>query len=183
MALPVVAVTLGNATNPTYVNAVVLDSDNTTLPADPDGILNLSLENTRLHEVYAGSIILQASNHNGSTARAIFKSFLPIEPSVIRFYGSPAVDTLTIKVAVCVSPGGFSDDDDEANTVSVDEATAALELQSQLPGVGPGICLILRVQMAILNGDFHRIACNVTVLSDNLNRREQHEFPDGTKPH
>jgi hypothetical protein len=180
MALPVVNVTLGSVANPTYVNAVVLDPDN-PLPVDPNGILNLSIENTRLHEVYAGSIILQASNHSGSIARAIYKSFLPIEPSVLRFYGPASVEKPTINVAVCVSPGGFADDDDEANTVSVDEATAALELET-LPGQQPGFCLILKAQIAILSGDFHRIAYNVTVLGDNLNRREEHEFPDGTKP-
>jgi hypothetical protein len=117
------------------VKAVVLDADN-PLPVDSNGTLVLTVENTKLHEVYAGSIILQASNHDGHTARAIYKSFLPIDPFVLRFYGSPSVEKPTIKVAVCVSPGAFSDDD-EANTVAVDEASASLESQDQLPGFPP----------------------------------------------
>jgi hypothetical protein len=60
----------------------------------------------------------------------------------IRFYGTRAVDQPPIKVAVCVSPAGFSDDDDEASTVAVDSATASLALQSKLPGHPPAICLI-----------------------------------------
>ncbi len=74
-----------------------------------------------------------------------------------------------IKVAVCVSPSASADDDDEANTVAVNGATASLEQETQLPGTPGGWCLVLTVTIAVLNAIIHRIAYNVTVLSNNPN--------------
>ncbi len=174
MALPLVHVAIENVTDPTYVKSLVIKPELNVDPTKPESL--------QLQEVYAGFITLQADNHAAPTARSTYRSFLPIEPLKIRFYGQPTLKDPEIQVAVCVSPAGFSDDDDEANVVSVDSASVELKSQT-LPGVsGSPLCLLLSVDQAILNGRFHRIAYNVTVLSDFLSRIVDADLPERTKP-
>ncbi|MFG2832473.1 hypothetical protein ACGFWI_34325 [Streptomyces sp. NPDC048434] len=118
----------------------------------------------QLLSVYTGWISVGMVNHNGpdNTFRDQIVSFVPISPGFIETFTG---ENPLLGVTVAVSPASVALD--ESNTIfAVDGASVALERQTALPGVAGDhlFCLVLRMNVAIQQGELLRVTYQVTAL-------------------
>lgn len=117
--------------------------------------------NTVRMEVYTGWIAFTFSA-GGSLGAEEIVSFVPIKTNVVRRYQPNDLITSTLTATL----SAVADDDDESNLFALDRATVKLEPQV-FGGVGGSpSCLVLRARVSALNGQLHRIAYQVTTLTN-----------------
>ncbi|MFB6578745.1 hypothetical protein ACFCYC_15230 [Streptomyces sp. NPDC056402] len=117
--------------------------------------------------VYTGWIEVNAVAHAGDAATERFQlvSFVPISPGVIETVSLASGENPLRGTTVTVRPASVALD--ESNTIfAVDGASVALERQTALPGVAGDhlFCLVLRMNVAIQQGELLRVTYQVTAL-------------------
>ncbi|KPI32876.1 hypothetical protein OV450_6906 [Actinobacteria bacterium OV450] len=120
----------------------------------------------RLH-VYTGWIEVNAVAHtfHDVTERFQVVSFVPISPGVIEAFSLAPGENPLRGATVTVRPASAALN--EANTIfAVDGASVAMERQTEIPGVvGERLfCLVLRMNVAIQQGELLRVTYQVTAL-------------------
>ncbi|MER5927701.1 hypothetical protein, partial [Streptomyces mirabilis] len=123
-------------------------------------------ERQRLH-VYTGWIEVNAVAHtiHDVTERFQVVSFVPISPGVIETVSLAPGENPLRGTSVTARPASVALN--EANTIfAVDGASVALERQTEIPGVvGERLfCLVLRMNVAIQQGELLRVTYQVAVL-------------------
>ncbi|MFD8023931.1 hypothetical protein ACFV6G_26345, partial [Streptomyces lavendulae] len=121
----------------------------------------------QLLHVYTGWIEVNAAAKAGDdvTARLQLVSFVPISPGVIETVSFASGENPLRGTTVTACPASVALE--ESNTIfAVDGASVALEKQTELPGVAGDhpFCLVLRMNVAIQEGELLRVTYQVTAL-------------------
>jgi hypothetical protein len=138
---------------PTHIQFVVVN------PGMPHGDPPIPAQ-AFLIEVYAGNIAVQYEDNSRTIDHRHDTCFIPINNSTVQAYSETEIETTT-----CVSIANFTTAEEQANLVAVDRAVVKLEPQSIGGVAGTPMCLVLHVDLAVLNSNLRSIAYNVTVKS------------------
>lgn len=111
-------------------------------------------------EIYSGWIQIDQGASSGPTRHDTIAAFLPIHDTTIRDYRRAQG---IISATVTVAPSGVSDD---ATVFAVDDASVMLEPQTFGGIEGAPLCLVLRAQIGVDNGNLLAITYQVNILSD-----------------
>ncbi|MFF8544977.1 hypothetical protein ACF060_32375 [Streptomyces werraensis] len=136
-----------------------------------------------LLEVYTGWVQC-AIGFAAPTQHVTMKSFLPLASGKVRFY--PTTDATQpggiMQKTVVASIGAVAPTEDEANVFAVDGAEVQLEAQT-FPGIGGSpLCLVLNVQLGLLNCHLFNYNYAVQVITRGAPTFDESPIPTSQRP-